>query len=135
VAGPSEAEASGGVEVASGKTELSLGARVFQNTAAQLGGRVIGIFFSAGTSILLARYLGKEKLGSTERFTHICRCTHFLRLFCLEQILSREISIRRRQAAEILRTGTLTAFGFSIAGSLIALLAAPMFGYQGGCVG
>ncbi len=43
----------------------SLGVRVFQNTAAQLAGRVIGIFLSAGTSILVARYLGKEKLGES----------------------------------------------------------------------
>jgi hypothetical protein len=34
------------------KTRLRV--QVFQNTAAQLGGRVVGIF-SAGTSILLAR--------------------------------------------------------------------------------
>src|ERR1700719_2098730 len=34
----------------------SLGVQVFQNTAAQLVGRVAGIFLSAGTSILLARF-------------------------------------------------------------------------------
>src|SRR5262249_23512818 len=55
----------------------------------------------------------------------------FLASFCLEQILAREISLRRAQGAEIFRTATLTALGFSVAGTLIAPLAAPLFGYSG----
>ena len=55
----------------------------------------------------------------------------FLASFCLEQILAREISVRRSQAAELFRTGKLTALGFSAAGLFIAPLAAPLFGYSG----
>lgn len=110
---------------------MSLGARVFQNTAAQLGGRVIGIFFSAGTSILLARYLGKEKLGEYGAIYAYLSLYGFFATFCLEQILAREISVRRIQAAEIFHTGTLTALGFSVVGTLVALVAAPAFGYPG----
>ena len=111
--------------------QLSLGARVFQNTAAQLGGRVIGIFFSAGTSILLARYLGKERLGQYGAIYAYLALYGFFATFCLEQILAREISVRPQQAAELFRTATLTALGFSFAGMLIALLAAPLFGFVG----
>jgi len=69
----------------------SLGAQVFQNTAAQLAGRVVGIFLSAGTSILLARYLGKEKLGEYGAIYAYLSLYGFLATFCLEQILAREI--------------------------------------------
>ena len=111
--------------------EPSLGTRVFQNTAAQLIGRVISIGFSAATSILLARYLGKEKLGEYGAIYAYLALYGFLASFCLEQILAREISVRRAQGAEIFRTGTLTALGFSVAGLFIAPLAAPLFGYSG----
>src|SRR5260221_9283855 len=113
------------------RSKLSLGARVFQNTAAQLGGRVIGIFFSAGTSILLARYLGQEKLGEYGAIYAYLSLYGFFATFCLEQILAREISVRRDQAAEIFHTGTLTALGFSVIGMVTALVAAPLFGYGG----
>src|SRR5260221_3008118 len=113
------------------RSKLSLGARVFQNTAAQLGGRVIGIFFSAGTSILLARYLGQEKLGEYGAIYAYLSLYGFFATFCLEQILAREISVRRDQAAEIVHTGTLTALGFSVIGMVTALVAAPLFGYGG----
>ena len=98
----------------------SLGARVFQNTAAQLIGRVISIGFSAATSILLARYLGKEKLGEYGAIYAYLALFGFLGSFCLEAILAREISVRREKGAELLRTGTLTALGFSITSVVIA---------------
>ena len=109
----------------------SLGVQVFQNTAAQLAGRVIGIFFSAGTSILLARFLGKEKLGEYGAIYAYLSLYAFFATFCLEQILAREVSVRRQQAAELFRTATLAALGFSVLGTVVALLAAPMFGYAG----
>jgi O-antigen/teichoic acid export membrane protein len=112
-------------------SKLSLGVQVFQNTAAQLGGRVIGIFLSAGTSILLARYLGKEKLGEYGAIYAYLSLYGFFATFCLEQILAREVSVRREQAAEIFRSGTLAAMGFSVLGTVVALVAAPLFGYAG----
>ena len=111
--------------------EPGLGTRVFQNTLAQLGGRVISIGFSAATSILLARFLGKERLGEYGAIYAYLALYAFFASFCLEQILAREVSVRRAQGAEIFRTGTLTALGFSFAGTLIAPLVAPLFGYSG----
>ena len=125
--GPARRTAQTGAE----KPALSLGARVFQNTAAQLGGRVIGIGFSAGTSILLARYLGKEKLGEYGAIYAYLALFGFLATFCLEQILAREVSLRREQAAEIFHTGRVTALVFSLIGTALALALAPFFGYHG----
>src|ERR1700752_3625286 len=110
----------------------SLAAQVFQNTAAQLTGRVVGIFLSAGTSIPLGRFLGKEKLGEYGAIYAYLALYGFFATFCLEQILAREVSVRRHQAAEIFHTARLTALGFSLLGTLMATSAAPLFGYAGG---
>jgi O-antigen/teichoic acid export membrane protein len=115
----------------SNASKPSLGTQVFQNTAAQLIGRVLGIGFSAATSILLARFLGKERLGEYGAIYAYLALYGFFATFCLEQILAREISVRRAQGAEIFRTATLTALGFSLAGTLVAPLVAPLFGYSG----
>src|SRR5215468_3753255 len=85
----------------------SLGTQVFHNTAAQLIGRVVSIGLSAATSILLARYLGKERLGEYGAIYAYLALYGFFATFCLEQILVREISVRRAQGAEIFRTATL----------------------------
>ena len=109
----------------------SLGTQVFQNTAAQLIGRVVSIGLSAATSILLARYLGKQRLGEYGAIYAYLALYGFFATFCLEQILAREISVRRAQGAEIFRTATLTALVFAISGTVIAPLLAPWFGYHG----
>ena len=124
-------EESGQTKVTAEAPQASLGTRVFQNTAAQLIGRVFSIGFSAATSILLTRYLGKERLGEYGAIYAYLALYGFLATFCLEQILAREISVRRAQAAEIFRTAKLTTLGFSIAGTLMAPLVAPLFGYSG----
>ena len=98
--------------------KLSLGVQVFQNTAAQLGGRVIGIFLSAGTSILLARYLGKEKLGEYGAIYAYLSLYAFFATFCLEQILAREVSVRRAAGGGDVSNGTLAAMGFSVLGTV-----------------
>ena len=131
IAIPAEDTASEGSPEKKRAPKLSLGVQVFQNTAAQLAGRVIGIFLSAGTSILLARYLGKEKLGEYGAIYAYLSLYAFFATFCLEQILAREISVRRHQGAELFHTATVTALGFSIVGAVIAPLLAPLFGYSG----
>ncbi len=39
------------------------GTRVFQNTVVLLAGRGAGVLLSAGAAVILARYLGSERLG------------------------------------------------------------------------
>jgi len=111
-------------------SQPGLGLRVFQNTAAVLGGRVLALFFSAGTSILLARFLGRERLGQYGAIYAYLSLYGFFATFCLEQILVRETTLRRHQAAEILHTGTLAVLGFSLTGAILAPLLAPLFGYS-----
>jgi len=115
----------------SAPAQPGLGVRVFQNTAAALGGRVLGLFFSAGTSILLAHFLGRERLGQYGAVYAYLALYGFFGTFCLEQILARETTVRRNQAAEIFHTGTLTALGFSLTGAILAPVLAPLFGYSG----
>ena len=113
-----------------GASRAGLGVRIFQNTAMLLGGRVLGLFFSAGTSILLARFLGRERLGEYGAIFAYLALYSFFATFCLEQILAREVTQRREQAAEIFHTGTLAALGFSVTGVIIASLLAPFFGFS-----
>ena len=108
-----------------------LGFRVFQNTAAILGGRVIGLLFSAGTSVLLARFLGREHLGEYGAIYAYLSLYGFFSTFCLDQILAREVSIRRDRAAQLFHTGTVAALGFSLFGAVLAPVLAPQFGYSG----
>jgi PST family polysaccharide transporter len=116
---------------ASEASRRSLGVRVFQNTAAILGGRVVGLVFSSGTSVLLARFLGRERLGEYGAIYAYLALYGFFATFCLEQILAREVSIRRDQAAQLFYTGTVAALGFSLLGAVLAPLFAPQFGYPG----
>lgn len=96
-----------------------------------LVGRGVGILCSAGASVLLARFLGPEKLGAYGALYAYLFLYSFIATFCLEQILAREVSNRRHQAAELFRTGTLTALGFAVTGAIVAPVVAPLFGYTG----
>jgi PST family polysaccharide transporter len=113
------------------KHSASVGTRVFQNTIVQLGGRGASLVLSAGTSILLARYLGHERMGEYGAIYAYLTLYSFLATFGLDQILAREVSRRRAEAAQIFHTGSLVALGFAAAGALFAPLLAPMFGYTG----
>src|SRR3974377_2343125 len=81
-----------------GAAQPGLGLRVFKNTTAILGGRVIGLAFSAATSVLLARFLGQERLGEYGAVYAYLALYGFLATFCVDQVLVREVSLRRGQA-------------------------------------
>jgi O-antigen/teichoic acid export membrane protein len=118
-------------ESALGSPCAGIGTRVFQNTIVQLGGRAISLLFSFATSILLARYLGRERMGEYGAIYAYLSLYAFLATFGLDQILAREVSLRRTEAAQIFHTGSLVALGFAVAGALFASLFAPLFGYTG----
>ncbi len=109
----------------------SVGTRVFQNTIVQLGGRGFSILLSAAASILLARYLGRERMGEYGALYAYLGLYSFLATFCLEPILAREVSRRRPEAAQIFHTGSMVALAFAFAGTILAPLLAPLFGYAG----
>lgn len=109
----------------------SVGTRVFQNTVVLLGGRFLSLVLSAATSILLARYLGRERLGEYGALYAYLALYSWLSTFCLEQILAREVARRRSEAALIFHTGSMVGLSFALVGAILSPLLAPLFGYTG----
>jgi len=118
-------------EIASVAAGPNIGFRVFQNTLAQLGGKGGGVLLSAATSILLARYLGRERLGEYGAIYAYLSIYSWLVTFSLDQILARDVSQRRSEASALFHTGSVIACFFAFAAGIIAPLAAPLFGYSG----
>jgi len=131
-----EKETAGGATAPSSvRTEAirgpTAGTRVFQNTIVQFGGRVVSLMLSAATSIVIARCLGRERIGEYGAVYAYLMLYTWLGTFGLESILAREASQRRSEAASIFLTGTLVASSFSVTGIALAFLLAPSFGYGG----
>jgi PST family polysaccharide transporter len=120
-----------GVGAESVPDKPSVGTRVFQNTIVQLGGRGFSLLLSAASSILLARYLGRERMGEYGALYAYLALYSFLATFCLEPILAREVSRRRSEATQIFHTGSMVALSFAFAGTMLAPLLAPLFGFTG----
>ncbi len=116
---------------ASAASGPNVGFKVFQNTIAQLGGKGAGVLLSAATSILLARYLGREKMGEYGAIYAYLSLYSWIATYSLDQILARDVSLRRKDAAALFHTGSMVALGFSIAAGIVAPFAAPLFGYHG----
>jgi PST family polysaccharide transporter len=105
--------------------------RVLHNTAALLGGRGISIVLSGGASIILARYLGSEKLGEFGAIYAYATLFGWLATFGIDTIMAREASIDRNQATSILRTGVKLCLIFAIGATILSLAIAPFVGYKG----
>jgi PST family polysaccharide transporter len=110
---------------------LAVGASVFQNTAVLLGGRGAGLLLSAATSVVLARFLGRERLGEYGALYAYLTLFTWLATFGLESVLAREAAQRRSEASSIFFTGSVISLVFAVAGISLALLLAPFFGYGG----
>ncbi len=110
---------------------FDVGTRVFQNTVVLLGGRGAGLLLSAAASVVLARYLGRERLGEYGALYAYLTLYSWLATFGLEPILAREAAQRRTQASSIFFTGSVISLVFAMAGTGLALLFAPVFGYGG----
>jgi len=113
------------------KRSLRMRTRVLQNTAALLGGRGISIVLSGGASVILARYLGSEKLGEFGAIYAYATLFGWLATFGIDSIMAREASIDRNQATNILRTGTRLCVIFAIGATILSLVIAPFLGYKG----
>lgn len=107
-----------------------VGTRVFQNTIVQLAGRGAALVLAAATSILLARFLGRERMGEYGALYAYLMLYSWLATFGLEQILAREASQRRADAGSIFFTGTITGGSLALLGTGVAFLLAPWFGYS-----
>ncbi len=109
----------------------SLGRKVFQNVTAILAGRAIIIPLSIATSILLVRFLGREHMGQYGALYAYLSLFAFLSTGALDQILAREASVRRADAAQIFHVATMVAFAFSLLGAALAYFLGPLFGFHG----
>src|ERR1700674_634862 len=110
---------------------FGVGTRVFQNTVILLGGRGAGLLLSAAASVVLARYLGRERLGEYGALYAYLTLYSWLATFGLEPVLAREAAQRRTEASSIFFTGSSISLAFAVAGTGLALLFAPLFGYSG----
>jgi len=113
------------------RPHFGVGTRVFQNTVVLLGGRGAGLFLSAAASVVLARYLGRERLGEYGALYAYLTLYSWLATFGLEPIVAREAAQRRTEASGIFITGSAICVAFAVAGTGLALLFAPLFGYGG----
>lgn len=131
VAAEAEAVAKVGAVEAAQKAGPSLGTRVFQNTVALLLGRGAGLVLSLAASVILARYLGREKLGQYGAVYAYLMLWSWLSTFGLEQILAREVSKKRADAGHIFFTGSVAGAALAVMSIVVLLLLAPVFGYSG----
>jgi polysaccharide transporter, PST family len=113
------------------KSKLRMRTRVLHNTAALLGGRGVSIVLSGAASVILARYLGSEKLGEYGAIYAYATLFGWLATFGIDTIMAREASIDRNQAANILRTGTMLCLVFAAGAAILSLAIAPFAGYKG----
>lgn len=109
----------------------SLGARVFQNTITLLAGRGASIILSLAASVILARYLGRERMGQYGALYAYLMLYSWLATFGLEQILAREAAKNRTEASHIFFTGSVVGFALALASIAILFILAPAFGYSG----
>jgi PST family polysaccharide transporter len=112
--------------------DQNLGGRVVRNLAALFAGRGISIVLSAAATVLLARYLGKERLGEYGAIYSYVGLFVWLGTFGMEAILSRESSLRREEAGSILFTGSILSAVIGFFAAILALALGPHFDYGGG---
>ncbi len=111
--------------------EKSLGSRIFRNTLTLIGGQGLNLIVSAAATVLLARYLGSERLGEFGAIYAYLTLYGWLATFGLDPILAREVSKSREHGGSILLTGVCISSCFALAAICSALLFAPYLGYGG----
>jgi O-antigen/teichoic acid export membrane protein len=109
----------------------NLRSRVFQNTAANIGGRGLALLFSVGATIILARCLGTEGLGKYGAIYAYLTLFAWMAAFGFEPILLREISRERENATSLLRTAMVMSCFLAVGTIAMAALIAPLAGYPG----
>ena len=108
-----------------------LGGQVIRNTAANLVGRGLALVFSAGATVVLARFLGSEKLGQFGAIYAYLALFAWLATFGFEPVLVREISRERENASSLLHTAIVLSALLSAGTVVVAILLAPVAGYTG----
>jgi O-antigen/teichoic acid export membrane protein len=106
------------------------GTRVAKNTAVLLVSRGLTLAFSAAATILLVRYLGKERLGDFGALYAYLSLFSWLASFGIEPILAREAARERHLAGSILFTGMALGSVLALGALAVAMVFAGPLGYQ-----
>ena len=104
---------------------------MLQNVAASITGRGLSIVFSTGAAILLARFLGVEKLGEYGAIYAYIGLFSWLATFGFEPVLLRELSKDRTNASGLVHTTIVLSSVFSVGTIGFAILLARWSGYSG----
>ncbi len=104
---------------------------MLQNVAASITGRGLSIVFSTGAAILLARFLGVEKLGEYGAIYAYIGLFSWLATFGFEPVLLRELSKDRTNASGLVHTTIVLSSAFSVGTIGFAILLARWSGYSG----
>ena len=113
------------------KAGASHGVRVMQNTAIVFLGRGLGLFLAGGASVLLARYLGAERMGEYGAIYAYVGLFGWLATWGFNPIVAREAAKRRDQAASIVFTGVYVSAVFSAVTVIAAVALSPLI-HMGG---
>jgi len=104
----------------------STGVRVAQNTLAVLVGRGLGLLFTGAASVVLARYLGVERLGEYGAIYAYLSLFIWLASAGLGPVMAREAARQRDQAGSIFFTGVCVCTGAVVATVALALALSPI---------
>jgi O-antigen/teichoic acid export membrane protein len=102
------------------------GVRVMQNTVVVFIARIVGLVFAGAASIILARYLGVERLGEYAAIYAYLGLFVWLASFGVAPLVAREAAQHREQAGSILYTGACVTALFAVATAVVAVAAAPV---------
>lgn len=108
-----------------------LRARVLQNVVAAISGRGLAILFSTGAAILLARFLGVERLGEYGAIYAYIGLFNWMATFGFEPVLVRELSRERDNASSLVHTAVVLSSIFSVGTIGVAIFLARWVGYTG----
>jgi PST family polysaccharide transporter len=104
---------------------------IVQNTMANIVGRGVALVFSAVAAALLARYLGREKLGEYGAIYAYLGLFAWMATFGFEPVIVREASRDRKSASDLVRTAMTLSVFLSTGTIAVAVLVAPWAGYSG----
>jgi O-antigen/teichoic acid export membrane protein len=109
----------------------NIGAAVSKNAVAILLGRGLAIVFSMAGAIILARYLGSERLGQFASVYAYLALFSWLATFGFEPVLIREISRDRDNASSLIHTALVLSYFLSAGTIAFAIWLSPLAGYTG----
>jgi len=104
---------------------------VLQNTVTLLVGRLVSVLLGAGSTVLLVRSLGTERLGQFSALYAYVILFAWMASLGIEPVLALEAARDRKNAGSIVMTGMALCSISAGAASIIVILLAPHVGYSG----